>query len=148
MKGKMKLLVPLIVLIAMGAGYKLALAKPAPKTKPHVDGNVYVLGKEFLVNLADGRFAKLTAALILSHKDTSTAAAGHAAPTKVPEGFGAMGQEAVVRSIITDSLTGTKDVQLEEPAKRDKLRAAIVARIGKETDVKAEDLVFTDLTVQ
>ena len=33
------------------------------EAKPKVDGTVYVLQKEFLVNLHDGRFAKLTAAL-------------------------------------------------------------------------------------
>ena len=36
-----------------------------------------------------------------------------------------------MRSIITDSLTGAKDVQLEDAARRDKLRHAIVKRIGK-----------------
>ena len=61
----------------LGGAYKFVLAKPAKaEAKPKVDGTVYILGKEFLVNLADGRFAKLTSALVLAHDDTSTAAAG------------------------------------------------------------------------
>ena len=61
----------------LGGAYKFVLAKPAKAAaKPKVEGTVYVLQKEFLVNLADGRFAKLTAALVLAHDDTSTAAAG------------------------------------------------------------------------
>lgn len=150
MNGKMKLLVPVIVLIALGAGYKTVLAKPSAKEpKPHVEGTVYVLGKEFLVNLADGRFAKLTAALILDHEDESTLpAGGHGAAPKPPEGYGAMSQEAIVRSIVTDELTGRQDAELEDPRKRDKLRHDIVKRIEKETDVKADDILFTDLTVQ
>ena len=72
----MKKIAPIIVLIVVLAGaYKFVIAKPsAAKTKPKVDGTVYILGKEFLVNLADDRFAKLTVALILDKKDTVGAA--------------------------------------------------------------------------
>ena len=149
MMKKLKLVLPILLLVAGGAGYKLFLAKPKPKPKVHVEGTVYVLGKEFLVNLDDGRFAKLTAALILEHDDKSTLpAGGHEAAPKPPDGFGAMSQEAIVRSIITDALTGEKDTRLEESKQRNKLRAEIVERIEAETDVKASDVVFTDLTVQ
>jgi flagellar basal body-associated protein FliL len=53
-----------------------------------------------------------------------------------------------VRSIVTDELTGRQDSELEDPRKRDKVRHQIVERIAKETDVKAEEILFTDLTVQ
>jgi flagellar protein FliL len=78
---KKLILIPVIALIVLGAAYKTVLAKPGkPAPKPKVDGTVYVLEKEFLVNLKDGRFAKLTAALVLAHDDTSTAPAeGHSA---------------------------------------------------------------------
>ena len=74
-----KKLLIIVVLLLAGAGgaYKFVLAKPkAAEAKPKVEGSVYVLGKEFLVNLADGRFAKLNVALVLNPKDHSTAAAG------------------------------------------------------------------------
>src|ERR1700755_2912351 len=102
----MKKIAPIIVLIVVLAGaYKFVIAKPsAPKPKPKVDGTVYILGKEFLVNLADNRFAKLTVALVLDHKDTSVPASSEGGAT-VPEGFGAMTEEAAVRDVITNDLT-------------------------------------------
>ena len=64
MKGKLKFVIPLVVLMVIGGGYKFVLAKPAA-AKAKVDGAVYVLPKEFLINLADGHFAKLSVALVL-----------------------------------------------------------------------------------
>ena len=71
-----KKIVPVIALLAvLGGVYKFVLAKPAKaEPKPHVHGTVYMLQKEFLVNLADGRFAKLQIGLVLAHDDTSTVA--------------------------------------------------------------------------
>ena len=145
-----KKLAPVIIaLVALGGVYKFVLAKPKEAAaKPKVDGTVYVLGKEFLVNLADGRFAKLTVALVLSHKDTSTAAAGGEGGAKPPEGFGPMSQEAVVRDVITDDLTDAKDNELIDRSGRQKLKDEIVKDLQAHTDVKVEDVLFTDVTVQ
>ena len=146
-----KKLIPVIVaLVALGGVYKFVLAKPKEAAaKPKVDGTVYILGKEFLVNLADGRFAKLTVALVLAHDDTSTAAAGgHEAAAKPPEGFGAMTQEAVVRDVITDDLTDIKDNDLISRDGRIKGKEEILKDLKKHTDVKVEDVLFTDVTVQ
>jgi flagellar basal body-associated protein FliL len=143
---KLKLILPIAIIAALGA-YKFALAKPAPAPKPKVEGSVYVLGKEFLVNLADGRFAKLTVALVLAHDDTSTAAAeGEGA--SAPEGYGAMTQEAVVRSEVTDVLTDAHDSDLISGKGRHELQEKILKRIKKHTDVKADEVLFPDVTVQ
>jgi flagellar basal body-associated protein FliL len=149
MKKKQLAIVAVVALAISGAGYKTVLAKPKAKAeKPNVEGTIYVLQKEFLVNLAGDRYAKISAALLLSHDDTSTAGGGgHGAPVP-PEGYGPMTQEAVVRDIITDALTGHDAAELEDSRKRDKLREEIVGRIHKETDVKAEEILFPDLTVQ
>ena len=147
----MKKLMPVIVaVLALGGAYKFVLAKPAPthKPKPHVEGKVYILGKEFLVNLADGRFAKLTVALLLDEKDTSAAAAEGEAEAKPPEGFGTMAQEAVVRDVITNDLTDAKDESLIDREGREKLKAKILKDLKKKTDVKVDDVLFTDVTVQ
>jgi flagellar basal body-associated protein FliL len=148
----MKKILPivLIALLAGAGGYKFVLAKPHKKeAKPKVEGTVYVLGKEFLVNLADGRFAKLTVALVLDPHDTSSEAAGHGegAP-KPPEGFGTMAQEAVVRDIITDDLTDAKDQDLISRKGRESMKKDILKSIEEHTDVKADDILFTDVTVQ
>jgi flagellar FliL protein len=147
MKNK-KLLIPIVLLVVLGAAYKFVLAKPkAAEAKPKVDGSVYVLQKEFLVNLKDGRFAKVTAALVLDATDTSTLATSKEAATP-PEGYGAMHQEAVVRSIITDDLTNAKDVQLIDGAQRQKMQDKILKDLRRSTDVKVDKVLFPDVTVQ
>jgi flagellar FliL protein len=138
-----------VALVALGGAYKFVLAKPkAAAAKPKVEGTVYVLGKEFMVNLADGRFAKLTVALVLDPKDHSAAAGGHEAAAKPPEGFGTMAQEAVVRDLITDAITNAHDNELIDRKGRAKLKKDILESIHKHTDVEADDVLFTDVTVQ
>ena len=149
-----KKLVPVIVaVLALGAGYKFVLAKPAAKAeepKPKVHGSVYMLEKEFLVNLHEGRFAKLQVGLILAHDDVSTvpAGGGHGAAPTPPEGYGAMTQEGVVRDVITDTLTDAEDSELIEAEGRHHLKEKILKGIKKYTDVKVEHVIFSDLTVQ
>jgi len=50
MNGKLKLIVPIVALLLVAGGvYKFVLAKPKDakaEEKPHVEGSVYVLGKE------------------------------------------------------------------------------------------------------
>lgn len=149
---KLKIVLPILLLVA-GAAYKFVLAKPAPvKAKPKIEGTVYILPKEFLINLAGGRYAKLSVALVFKHGYTGAAAeggghGGSAATTKV-EGYGTLPQEAVVRAIVTDTLTDQDADRLTSETGRDKLEKRILKRIAKETDVQAEELLFTDLAVQ
>jgi flagellar basal body-associated protein FliL len=150
-----KKIVPVIaLLLVLGGAYKFVLAKPAeaekPAPKPKVHGTVYMLGKDFLVNLHDGRFAKLQVGLILAHDDHSTEAAGggHGPAPKVPEGYGPMLQEGVVRDVITDTLTDAHDKELLEGEGRHHLKEEILKGIKKHTDVKVEHVIFSDVTVQ
>jgi flagellar basal body-associated protein FliL len=146
----MKKIAPIIVLIVVLAGaYKFVIAKPsAAKPKPKVEGTVYILGKEFLVNLADDRFAKLTVALVLDHKDTSVPAAGGEGGATLPDGFGAMTEEAVVRDVITNDLTDAKADDLITAKGRADVKEEILKDLKAHTDVKVDDLLFTDVTVQ
>jgi flagellar basal body-associated protein FliL len=143
------LIIAVAALVVAGGAYKTVLAKPNENAKkPNVEGNLYVLQKEFLVNLADSRYAKVSAALLLDPKDHSLAAAGGHGGAAPPEGYGAMTQEAIVRAIVTDALTGRDAAELEDARKRDRLRKEIVERLHDETDVRADDILFPDLTVQ
>jgi flagellar basal body-associated protein FliL len=146
----MKKIAPIIVLaIVLAAAYKFVLAKPAKaEPKPKIEGTVYVLPKEFLVNLADNRFAKLTVALVLDAKDTSVPAAGGEAGSTPPEGFGAMTEEAAVRDLITDDLTDAKDDDLISSKGRKAMKEEILKDLKAHTDVKVDDVLFTDVTVQ
>jgi flagellar FliL protein len=146
----MKKILPIVIaLVALGGVYKFVLAKPkTAAAKPKVDGNVYILGKEFLVNLADGRYAKLTVALVLDDKDTSTAAKAAEGAPKPPDGFGTMSEEAVVRDVITNDLTDAKDTDLIDRDGREKVKTEILKDLKAQTDVKVDDVLFTDVTVQ
>ena len=148
MKKKLMIVLPVLLLV-LGGAYKFVLAKPKEaEAKPKVEGTVYILEKEFLVNLDDGRFAKLTAALVLAHDDTSTApAGGHSAATP-PEGYGAMSQEAVVRAVITDDLTNAQADDVIDREGREHLQEKILKDLKKKTDVKVEEVLFPDVTVQ
>ena len=145
-----KKLVPVIALLAvLGGVYKFVLAKPATaEPKPHVQGSVYMLQKEFLINLADGRFAKMQIGLVLAHDDTSTVAAGGHETSTPPEGYGAMGQEGIVRDLITGVLTDATDKDLIGEHGREELKKEILKVLKKKTDVKVEEVLFSDLTVQ
>jgi flagellar basal body-associated protein FliL len=146
-----KKLVPVIALLAvLGGVYKFVLAKPSSeaKPKPHVEGIVYLLKKEFLVNLAEGRYAKLTVGLVLAHDDTAHVAAGGHEAAAPPEGYGDMAQEGIVRSIITADLTDKPADDLTSEKHREELLKEIVKDIKKKTDVKIEEIFFPDLTVQ
>ena len=67
MKSKLKFIIPVVVLLVLGGVYKFVLAAPPAKAKPpKVDGQVYILPKEFVVNLADGQYAKFNVALVLT----------------------------------------------------------------------------------
>ena len=148
MKSKLKFVLPVMVLVLLGGAYKTVLAKPKPAAKHKVDGQVYVLPKEFLLNLADDRYAKLTVALVLPYSETTAPKAdGHGA-VKPPEGWGTLPQEAVIRGLVTDTLTGVKAEKLVDPEGREKLKVLVLKEIKKRSDVHATDVLFTDIAVQ
>jgi flagellar basal body-associated protein FliL len=142
------LVLPLLLLAAGGA-YKFVLSKPEPGPKPKVEGIVYVLPKEFIVNLAHGRFAKLSVALVLpAHGAAEEEQGEEEGAAKPPDGFGPLPQEALVRAIVTDTLAGAAPDRLLARGGREKLRTRIERALVRRTDVHPEDVVFTDVTVQ
>ncbi len=105
-----------------------------------------MLPKEFLVNLADDRFAKLQVALDRGAPAGRRRAA--TAPPTPPEGYGAEPQEAVIRDIITNELTDATDRELIGHEGREKIKKRILESIKKHTDVHVEEVLFPDVTVQ
>ena len=143
MKGKLKIILPLALLIVLGGLYKVVLAKPANE-HPKVHGQVYVLPKEFLLNLQGNHFVKLNVGLVLA--DGSVPAKAEGAPP--PDGFGLLPQEAVVRDVITDTITDTRPDQLVSRKGRNALKTKILKGLRARTDVKVNDVLFTDVAVQ
>jgi flagellar FliL protein len=149
MRSKLKFIIPVVLLLVVGGVYKFVIAKPVAGPKAKIDGTVYVLPKEFLVNLSGGRFAKLGVGLVLSVKDTSiAAAAANKEAVAPPDGFGPLPQEAAVRDIVTDVLTDRADKDLIDRAGRARLKDRILKAITAKTDVRAVDVLFTDVAVQ
>jgi flagellar basal body-associated protein FliL len=145
-----KIIIP-VLLVVLGGGYKFVLAKPAAVPKPKIAGEVYVLQKDFLINLKGGRYAKLSAALVLKegYLLTATAAGGHGGEAATPPtGYGALPQEGAVRAIITDQLTDLPAARLQKEKSRVKVQKAILKAIQKTTDVQTEDVLFTDVAIQ
>ena len=94
MKGRKSLiLIAIAALVVAGLAYKMVLA-PKSESKEKVEGTVYVMPKEFLLNLAGGRYAKMTVALVLAPGQSTGAGEGSAGP---PEGFGTLEQEPLLR---------------------------------------------------
>jgi flagellar basal body-associated protein FliL len=147
MKKKLKFILPLVVLILLGGVYKVVLAKPAKAEEPKVDGQVYVLPKEFLLNLADGHFAKLSVALVLGKGQAVAAAAGEGA-VKPPDGYGALEQEAVVRATVTNDITDAQESDLTDRRGRERLQRRVLKDLQAHTDVKVNEVLFTDVAVQ
>lgn len=143
MKGKLKIVLPLAVLIVLGGLYKVVLAKPA-SDHSKVQGQVYVLPKEFLLNLQGNHFVKLNVGLVLAAGQVPSAAGGETPP----DGFGPLPQEAVVRDVITDTITDRSPNQLISRKGRDALKARILKSLRSRTDVKVNDVLFTDVAVQ
>jgi flagellar basal body-associated protein FliL len=149
MASKLKIVIPVVLLLVLGGVYKFVLAKPAAEAKPKIAGTVYVLPKEFLVNLSQGRFAKLGVGLVLDPEEHSIAeAAKDKEAPKPPEGFGPLPQEAVIRDIVTDTLTDRASNDLIGREGREQLKKRIIKAIAKRTDVHVEDVLFTDVAVQ
>jgi flagellar FliL protein len=143
---KMKL-VMIIVPLLLAGGY-VAKAKLMPKkvVKMKISGEVYILPKQFTLNLQDGRYATLTAALVLAptQSDGSTAGSTVASDATV----GTLPEEAVIRSIITNDLTNQTSHQLVDETGRTTLEHQILSDIEAHTDVKVTDVLFTDVAVQ
>lgn len=150
MNKKKIMIIAVAALVLAGGAYKTVLAKPKEKApEPKVHGEVYVLPKEFLVNLADGRYAKLSVALVVEPAAGGGGGhgGGHGAPTP-PEGYGAEPQEAIVRDLITDELTNASDHELIQGEGREKIKKKILKSIKEHTDVHVEEVLFPDVTVQ
>jgi flagellar basal body-associated protein FliL len=149
MKSKLKFIIPVVVLLVLGGVYKFVLAAPPAKAKPpKVDGQVYVLPKEFVVNLADGRYAKFNVALVLDHAQATAPPVEGEAAVKPPEGYGTLEQEAVVRDIVTDDVSGASSNDLIKRKKRTKLKRKLLKDLKVKTDVKVEEVLLTDIAVQ
>ncbi|MGO9902018.1 MAG: flagellar basal body-associated protein FliL [Solirubrobacteraceae bacterium] len=141
-----KILIPLLAVVLLAGGYEgysKATAMPPPKLK--ITGMIYVMPKDFTLNMAGGDYATLTVALVLAPTEV-LATTDPANPP--PTGFGDLPEEAAVRAIITNAVTGQPSSALISPDGRAKLEQVILTDIKQQTDVLVTHVFFTDLAVQ
>ena len=136
-----------VIPILLFLGYTMTKPKPkVPKTK--IQGTIYVMPKEFLLNLKDGRYAKVAVALDLAPGQSDGATATSGASGTGEAAAGTLPEEPIVREIITDTITNQSGEVLVSAAGRKDIRGKILAAIRQQTDVKVESVLFPDLTVQ
>jgi flagellar basal body-associated protein FliL len=142
---KKKLLIPIVVLLVLGVGY--SMSKPKKTVKQKIPGTIYVMPQPFLLNLAEGHYAKISVALELApgQSDGASAAGGSSSSG---ESAGTLPEEAVVREIVTNTVTGESGGALVSSQGRASIKHRILASIRGQTDVKVESVLFPELTVQ
>jgi flagellar basal body-associated protein FliL len=143
-KKKLMLAVALPILI-LGVGYKMSQPKPVNKDK--IKGTIYVLPAPFLLNLTDGRFAKMTVALELA-VGQSDGASATAAAASGENAVGTLPEEPLVREIVTNAVTNQNGEALISDQGRSAIKHQILVAIRQQTDVKVEAVLIPDLTVQ
>jgi flagellar basal body-associated protein FliL len=144
---KNKKLIVILVVVILGGGAAYSMAKPKLAVKQKIQGTIYILPQSFLLNLNDGHFAKLTLALILAQGQSDGAAAGAAASSS-EGGPGTLPEEAVIRDIVTNLMTNESSGELTTESGRRAAKHQILAAIRQQTDIKVEQVLFPDLTVQ
>lgn len=145
MKKKILIILPILLL---GGGYEAKAKFLAPKpVKPKLAGEIYILPKQFTLNLQDGHFATLTVALELAPGQSDGATAESAGASSGAT-VGTLPEEAVIRAIITNLTTNDTSNQLVTDSGRTSLEAQILSQIKSQTDVKVDHVFFTDVAVQ
>ena len=140
-KSKKKLIIaPILLLVVAYVGYGMFL-KPKPEPpEMKIAGAVAALPDEFVVNLADGHYGKVSVALVVEHHGGG---GGHGGPAEVH-----IAQAAAIRAIVTDNLTGIPKESLIDKKHRAELLEHILHDIHEKTDEHVEAVFLTDITVQ
>jgi flagellar basal body-associated protein FliL len=145
LKNKKLMLALALPILILGVGYKMTRPKPVNKDK--IKGTIYVLPAPFLLNLQDGRFAKLTVGLELA-PGQSDGASATASSSSGENAVGTLPEEPLVREIVTDAITNQNGETLIGQQGRRAIKQKIMQTIDQQTDVKVEAVLIPDLTVQ
>ena len=123
-----KIIMAVVALVAVGGAYKFVLAKPKAAAQ-EAERRGHALRAPEGVPGQPRRRALREGVGGAAAEPEGPLGRGRRRPRRArrpPEGYGAMAQEAVVRAIITDELTGLPADELEDAKKRDKLRKDIL----------------------
>jgi len=143
---KKKILIIALVVLLGGAYVAKGKLMPAKVVKPKIAGEIYILPHQFTLNLKDGHYATLTVALELATGQSDGASADNTPAAGAV--VGTLPEEAVIRSIITNEVTNETSNALIDDSGRTQLERQILSEIKSETDVKLDQVFFTDVAVQ
>ncbi len=143
---KKKILIIALVVLLGGAYVAKGKLMPAKVVKPKIAGQIYILPHQFTLNLKDGHYATLTVALELAPGQSDGASADNTPAAGAV--VGTLPEEAVIRSIITNEVTNETSNALIDDSGRTQLERQILSDIKSETDVKVDQVFFTDVAVQ
>jgi flagellar protein FliL len=144
MKKKLLIILPIILL---GGGYEAKAKLMPPKVvKPKIAGEIYILPHQFMCNLQDGHYATFTLALELAPGQSDGASAD--ATVSSTSVVGTLPEEAVIRAIVTNLITNQTENTLVSDSGRTGLQQQILSDIKTQTDVKVNEVYFTDVAVQ
>jgi flagellar FliL protein len=145
LKNKKLMLAVALPILILGVGYKMTRPKPVNKDK--IKGTIYVMPAPFLLNLTDGRYARITVGLELA-PGQSDGASATAAAASGENAVGTLPEEPLVREIVTNVVTNQNGETLVTNGGRNAVKHQILEEIDKTTDVKVQAVLFPDLTVQ
>jgi flagellar basal body-associated protein FliL len=145
LKNKKLMLAVALPILILGVGY--TMTKPKPVNKDKIKGTIYVLPAPFLLNLTDGRYAKLTVGLELAPGQSDGASASASAASG-ENAVGTLPEEPLVREIVTNTVTNQNGETLISDQGRRAIKHQILQAINQQTDVKVEAVLFPDFTVQ
>ncbi len=140
-----KVMLALALPVLLFAGY--TMTKPKPVVKQKIKGTLYVLPKDFLLNLTDGRYAKVTVGLQLAPGQSNGASAASSSSSS-ESSAGTLPEEPLVREIVTNVITGANGETLISADGRRTIKRQILQAITQQTDLKVDAVLFPDLTVQ
>jgi flagellar basal body-associated protein FliL len=140
MKKKLLFVLPVVLLLGGYLGYSNLLAAKAKGPAKKINGALVSVGEPFTLDLANGRFARVSVSLLVSKAPASDPSAA--------EGTPALPQNDAVRAVVTDLLTGVSSSSLIDSGPRHALQKKILLTLKKSTDVPVTRVLFTDLAVQ
>jgi flagellar FliL protein len=140
-----KVIFAIVPILLFGA---YTMTKPKPVNKDKIKGIVYAMPSSFLLNLTDGRYAKLSIALELAPGQSDGASAAGGSSSSGEGAAGTLPEEPLVREIVTNAITNMSGEALISSGGRRDVKAQILHAIRAETDLKVEAVLIPDMTVQ
>jgi len=140
-KKKLKFIipVPVLLIVVVGAYMTVLAPKKAIAKPPKVNGTLVELSPEFIINLSGGHYGKLSIAVLLSAPLPATASA---------TGTPTLPEDAAVRAVITNALTGLEPTQLIDRPARTQVLDDLLKQLKQKTDEPITQVMITDLAVQ